>query len=167
MLEYPLLLLLPVALVIAGACDLLTGKIPNKISLALIAGFFGAAVLAGMSWTAILTHVGVAVAVCAIGFVLFTRGWMGGGDVKLLSSVALWFGYEHLLLLIALVTLINGVLTLLIVAYRRLVPEMLVAGYAWAERWHDRKRGAPYGLALAAAGLWIFPSSRLFLAYAA
>jgi len=35
----------------------------------------------------------------------------------------------------------------------------------WIERLHDRKTGVPYGIALAAAALLVYPQSPLFAAF--
>jgi prepilin peptidase CpaA len=166
-LEYPLLLLFPAAMIYAAASDLFTMTIPNRISLALIMGFLGAAVLAGMGWQQILNHVGAAALVLAITIVMFSQGWLGGGDAKLLASTSLWFGFGQVLDYTLLAAILGGVLTVFILTFRFAIPPVLIAGHNWVERLHDRKTGVPYGIALAAAGLWLFPKSDIFLAYAA
>jgi prepilin peptidase CpaA len=35
---------------------------------------------------------------------------------------------------------------------------------AWVMRLHDKDNGVPYGVALAAAGLLLYPETRIFLA---
>lgn len=166
MLEYPLVLLFPVAMLYAGIMDFFTMTIPNRISIALVLGFFGAALLGGMSWTAILTHAGVAMAVLVVSFGMFSRGWIGGGDAKLWPAAVLWFGYEQAFDYTILVALIGGLLASFILTYRHAIPPVMVAGRDWAERLHDKSAGIPYGVALAVAALWLFPSSPVFLSYA-
>lgn len=167
MLEYPLLLLFPVAMIYAAASDLFTMTIPNRISLALIMGFLGAAIIGGLSWQQILYHVAAATLVLVITIVMFSQGWLGGGDAKLLASTSLWFGFGQVLDYTLLSALFGGVLTVFILTFRFAIPPVLVSGHDWVERLHDRKTGVPYGIALAAAGLWLFPGSDIFLAYAA
>jgi prepilin peptidase CpaA len=45
-----------------------------------------------------------------VGWLLFARGIMGGGDVKLITAVTLWAGLEHLALFAAVTSLTGGVL---------------------------------------------------------
>lgn len=167
MLEYPLLLIFPVAMIAAGTTDLLTMTIPNRISFALVLGFFAAAALGGLSWMEIGRHAAAGAIVLAVGIAMFSQGWMGGGDAKLLAAAALWLGFEQLFDYIVLTALLGGLLTILILTYRSFIPPVLIAGRDWAERLHDKKCGVPYGIALGAAGLVVFPHSAVFLAYSA
>jgi prepilin peptidase CpaA len=166
-LEYPVLLVFPIALAYAAAMDLFTMTIPNRVSLALIAGFFAAAILGGMSWMDMLRHIGVGVALLVVAIIMFSQGWLGGGDAKLLAACGLWFGFSQVLDYLIAVALFGGVLSLLILSFRNLIPSVLVTGRDWAERLHDKRSGIPYGIALAAAGLWLYPTSDVFRTFAA
>jgi prepilin peptidase CpaA len=163
-LEYPLLLVFPIAMAFAGAMDLLTMTIPNRVSLALVAGFLLAALASGMSWTTFLSHVAAGALLLVVGVLLFSRGWVGGGDAKLLAAAVLWLGFENLFAYVVLVAFLGGALALAILSFRTLVPPLSFAAPQWAVRLHDRKSGMPYGLALAAAALWIYPSTAWFTA---
>lgn len=167
MLDYPILLIFPIAMVYAAWMDLITMTIPNRISLALIVGFVAAAILGGLGWVVIAKHVGVALGVLVVTIVMFSQGWMGGGDAKLLAAASLWFGLDQVLDYVIMVALLGGLLTLLILTYRSFIPPVMIAGRDWAERLHDKKCGVPYGIALAAAGLWTYPNSQVFQAFAA
>ena len=166
MLEFPILLVFPLAMAFAGAMDLLTMTIPNRVSLALVAGFLLAALLTGMTWPLFMSHVAAGAATLVIGILMFSRGWVGGGDAKLFAAASLWLGFENLLAYAILVSLMGGTLAMAILTYRTLVPPLWIAGQHWAMRLHDRKAGIPYGLALAAAGLWIYPNTTWFSALA-
>ena len=101
---------------------------------------------------------GCALAVLLGGAVLFARGWLGGGDVKLLSAATLWAGAPQTLALLVLTGILGGVLALLLLSplRRRIAP---------AARSHSGVSGpdlpdapaapvpVPYGIAIAAAGL--------------
>ena len=163
MLEYPLLLLFPAAMLYAAVMDFFTMTIPNKISVALVIGFFAVALLAGVSWQVLLDHIGAGLLVLVISIFMFARGWFGGGDAKLMSAAALWFGFELLADYLLLVTVFGGMLALFILTYRQVIPPMWISGLEWAERLYDKKSGIPYGLALASAALCLFPTSHLFL----
>jgi prepilin peptidase CpaA len=69
---------------------------------------------------------------------------MGGGDVKMIGALALWFPFQHLLWMLIIMSLIGGALTLLLVI----------------ERAVRRKTSAievPYGVAIAIAALISLP----------
>src|SRR3978361_2320767 len=91
------LMLFPALMAFAAASDLFTMTIPNRISLALTAGFFVLAAFSGMGLHEILLHAGAGAVVLAIAFACFAMGWVGGGDAKVAAAAALWFGFAHLL----------------------------------------------------------------------
>ena len=68
------LLLFPTLMAFAASSDLLTMTISNRVSLALIAGFFIMAGIIGMSPEQAMWHVGTALAVLAVTFTFFARG---------------------------------------------------------------------------------------------
>ena len=90
MFEFTLLLIFPAAMAFAGALDLLTMTIPNRISVALAAAFAFAAYRAGLPFDVVAAHLAAAAMVLAVGIVFFAFGWLGGGDAKLMSVAALW-----------------------------------------------------------------------------
>ena len=69
--------------------DLRRMRIPNMLSLVLLALFPVQAVALG-EWFAILSQMGLAAVVFALGFVAFAARAMGGGDVKILAALALF-----------------------------------------------------------------------------
>lgn len=153
------LMALYIALVLYGAwSDARTLRIPNTVSLALLAAFVPAAVAAGIGLEAIAWHLGAGVLVLAIGFVLFALGLFGGGDAKLMAAAALWVGWGETLLFFAFaVLLVGGVLSLLVIALRKglgLWPDWLVAK---AEGLFTPNKAVPYGIAIAAGALISLP----------
>ncbi|HRN87064.1 prepilin peptidase [Hyphomicrobium sp.] len=164
--EYSLLLVFPAIMAYAGATDLLTMKIPNRISIALVAGFFLLAPLIGLPLSTILIHVAAGLVVLAAAFVLFAIGGFGGGDAKLLAAGALWIGMDGLIMYLVGVTLFGGALALAILLYRK-VPCDAYAIPAWAHRLHLPKSGIPYGIAIAASALWVYPKTPWFSAFLA
>lgn len=159
MIEYALFLVFPAALAFAGAMDLVTMTIPNRISIALIVGFVVAAIVARMGWWELASHVGAGALMLVIGFGMFARGWLGGGDAKLLAAVALWFGFDQLLPYILLAAVAGGLLAIVLLAYRKFTPPLWLTRQAWAMHLHDQRTGIPYGIALAAAALKLYPST--------
>jgi prepilin peptidase CpaA len=141
----------------AASSDLFTMTIANRVSLVLVAGFFLLALMTGMSPAAVGWHLGAGAAVLVVGFVLFSCGWVGGGDAKLASATALWFGFTHLLDYLLYASIFGGALTLLLIQFRMLPLPRLLAGREWIERLHQRGGGVPYGIALATAALVVYP----------
>lgn len=164
MFEYPLLLVFPIAMVFAAAFDLFTMTIPNKISMALVAAFVVVAPLSGLPLETIAMHVAAGLLVLACGFFMFVRGWLGGGDAKLLAASALWLGFDSLTNFMVSVGLLGGVLSCAILAFRLYVPGHLFSGPHWLVRLHGKDNGVPYGLAIGAAALWLYPETRWFTA---
>jgi len=95
-------------------------------------------------------------AVFIAGALLFSRGLIGGGDVKLLAAATLWAGPAATLQLLVLTALIGGLLSLLLLTP---VGALIAAARpTLREPSGDPARGAnpvlvPYGVAIAAAAL--------------
>ena len=153
------LTLFPALMAFAASSDLLTMTIANRVSLVLIGGFALLAVLSGLSGAEILSHLGAAATVLAVAFCCFACGWIGGGDAKLAAATALWLGFSHLFDYLVYASLLGGALTLLIVQFRTLPMPRVLIGKEWAERLHRQGGGVPYGIALAAAALLIYPQT--------
>jgi prepilin peptidase CpaA len=153
------------AVVIYGAfSDLFTMTIRNRLSLILIGGFLGYALAIGLPAQQILSHGAAGIAMLAIGFTLFAFGWIGGGDAKFAAAIVLWIGFDHLLDYTLLSAIAGGALTVAILAMRSLPLPAFALGWSWLTHLHDRKTGIPYGIALAAAALLVYPETVLWRA---
>jgi prepilin peptidase CpaA len=153
------LLLFPALMAFAAASDLFTMTISNRVSLALLGGFFGLAVLSGMGLHDMLLHVGAGAAVLVVAFACFAFGWIGGGDAKVAAGVALWFGFGHMLDFLVYASLFGGALTLLLLQFRQWPLPYPLTSQSWLLRLHDRESGIPYGIALAIGALMIYPET--------
>ncbi|MGC4064092.1 MAG: prepilin peptidase [Polyangiaceae bacterium] len=162
MLEYPILMVFPVAMAFAGAMDFFTMTIPNRVSLALIGVFVVAALLVGMPLMTIADHVGAGALFLVVGIAMFSLRWCGGGDAKLLAAAALWLGFGNMMPYLLMVAIMGGVLALALLFFRATLPPVWMVRQEWAMRLHDRNGGIPYGIALAGAGLWVYPSTSWF-----
>ena len=147
----------PLAMAYAAMSDLLTMTIPNWLTLALMAAFVVLAPVAGMNLHAFGLHWASGGAVLAVAFFCFAMGWIGGGDAKLASVIALWLGWDNTVEFIAIGSIFGGVLTLLVLTFRRSVLPAFVIRQPWVQRLHDESAGVPYGVALAAAALAVYP----------
>jgi len=144
--HYGLLIALAIALMVAATTDWQSRTIHNKLNGAIALGapvFWWAS---GMAlWPDIALQLGIAVLAFAFFAGLFALKWMGGGDVKLLTALALWIEPTTFLQLLVIMALAGGALTI------------------FMGMWHVMRRqkerlAIPYGVAIAFAGLWvIFP----------
>jgi prepilin peptidase CpaA len=153
------LALFPALMAFAASSDLLTMTISNRLSLALAGGFFLLTFITGMGLTAIGMHLAAGALVLTVCFGFFAMGWIGGGDAKLAAATALWFGFDYLLDYLVYASLFGGALTLLLIQFRRLALPDVLARQAWIAKLHDDGAGVPYGIALAAAALVVYPKT--------
>lgn len=159
------LLLFPALMAFAASSDLLTMTISNRLSLALAGGFFLLMIVTGMSLHAAGMHVAAAAIVLVVAFVFFSQGWIGGGDAKLAAATALWFGFDYLLDYLIYASLFGGALTLAIIQFRKIPLPAMLARQGWILRLHETDAGIPYGIALAAAALAVYPKTGWMPAY--
>jgi prepilin peptidase CpaA len=162
MIELALLTVFPGAVLFAASMDLFTMTIPNRISIALVAAFVLLAPLTGLGPWDIASHMGAGLIVLAGGILLFIPGWVGGGDVKLAAAVALWLGFDHVMIFLLCAALAGGSLASTILALRQMPVPAVIAAQPWATRLLTRGGGIPYGIALAVSALWVYPQSAWF-----
>lgn len=138
-----LILLLAVALLVAAAGDIKSRTIPNWLNGAIALAAIPFWWMVGLPfWPDVAVQIGVALAVLALFALAFQLGAMGGGDVKLVSALALWLPPLAVLKLLVIMSLAGGVLTLVMLVRHRL-----------SKATHQLE--IPYGVAIAFAGLWL------------
>jgi prepilin peptidase CpaA len=152
-----ILTLFPACMAFAAAYDLLTMTVPNRIAIALLVGFACLAPFTGLGLEDLGIQLAVAMIALAVGIGFFAMGWIGGGDAKLLAATVLWLPPAALLNYGLAVGLLGGMLTMLLLAYRRLPLPAALMQQSWMARLHDAGAGVPYGIALAAGGLIVYP----------
>jgi prepilin peptidase CpaA len=157
MLELAVLTVLPGAVAFAAAMDLFTMRIPNRISVVMVLAFFPLALLAGLGAAEIVNHLAAGLLLLAVGILLFIPGWFGGGDAKLMAAIGLWIGLDNLFPYILYVALAGGMIAAAFCSARSVPLPRVLLGEAWALRLHRRDTGIPYGLALAAGALLVYP----------
>lgn len=94
-----------------------------------------------LPWPDMAIHVAIAAVVFMIFAGMFAIGAMGGGDVKLIGALALWFPLSKVMDMLMVMAILGGVLTLVM---------MLLHKRSGA----PGKVEVPYGIAIAIAGLW-------------
>ncbi|MFO1168801.1 MAG: prepilin peptidase [Rhodoblastus sp.] len=164
MLDLAILAIFPGVMVFAAISDMLTMKIPNFASIILAVGFFVVALAIGMQWSAIGWHVLAGVLMLVACFFMFNMGWIGGGDAKLAAATALWLGFGLLPTYGVFASIFGGALTLAILQLRRMALEGPLSTAPWLARLREKNGGIPYGIALAAAGLVVYPDTALWIA---
>jgi prepilin peptidase CpaA len=162
MFDIAILSVFPAAVAFAGAMDLFTMTIPNRVSLAMVAACAVLAPLAGLGLGDMAYHAGAGLLVLAVGVLLFIPGWIGGGDAKLTAAVALWLGFEHVFAFLIFAALAGGSLATIILTLRQMPLPRFLSAEPWAARLHDRAGGIPYGVALAAGALSVYPHTLWF-----
>ncbi|MET4327176.1 prepilin peptidase CpaA [Bradyrhizobium sp. i1.15.2] len=146
-------------LLYVATMDVATRVIRNEICLALallgIAGQLPSPIQVAVSLIA-------AAILFLLLFVLYARGGIGGGDVKLLVALAVGLPPSGVMQLLTVTVLAGGVLALGHLMMRHLpYPRLAPAGSSFArriyaiERWrHLRHAPLPYGAAIACGGIW-------------
>ena len=136
-------------LLVAAAEDAMRLRISNVIVLLVIFAASAAAVMAGVQ-LALWQNLAVFLVLLVAGTPLFAAGKLGGGDVKLLAAVGLWFSIKSAATMLIAVLLAGGVLAIVVLALRTI---------SWGETARQRavilrpKSGIPYGVAIAAGAL--------------
>lgn len=132
----------------AALWDVRTLTIPNHIPLTLL-------ILWPLSWLATpwpetAQAMLWAMVIFLIGAVFFTLRWFGGGDVKFFSAVVLWTAPDRVFELIFLTAMAGGLLAMTMISPLG----DIISSYnsAMAGR---KKQAIPYGLAIAAAAIYI------------
>ncbi|MHB2166638.1 A24 family peptidase [Alsobacter sp. R-9] len=157
-----ILLLFPALMAYAASSDLVSMRISNKVSLTLVCGFIVVSLALGLPLAAYGWHLAAGGLVLAITFGMFAAGWIGGGDAKLAAATALWLGWDSLLDYGIAASLFGGALTLGLLQFRTFPLPRVAANMPWLLHLHHPKTGIPYGIALAAGGLAVYPGSPLW-----
>jgi prepilin peptidase CpaA len=156
------LLVFPAFMAYAAASDLVSMRISNRLTMGLVASFCVFAVVCQIPLEQLAWHLGAGALMLAVSFALFAFGWIGGGDAKLAAATALWIGPELLPVYVLISSVAGGLLTLSILKMRTHPLPAFTADWSWLQRLHAPRNGVPYGIALALAGLFIFPHSAIW-----
>lgn len=147
-LTYALLSALATALLVAAFTDLRRRQIDNWLNAAIAACAPLFWFASGLDLAGIGIQLAIALATLAVLTGLFAMGAMGGGDVKLLTALALWIEPLWFVRLVIVMALAGGVLT-------------LIFGGIHVLRRNPGKVAIPYGIAISFAGLWVLANQYL------
>jgi prepilin peptidase CpaA len=166
------------ALLVAAAIEDVRGlTIPNRIPLGIIILYPAYVLSAGapVDWTGAAVLAAIAL---VIGFVIFARGYAGGGDAKLFVAASLWAGPTLFPTFLVVTAIVGGAIAIGMIAHRRFARAMQAradqsaAGTApeGADGWLSvnpvtriyaalasvgARRDLPYGVAIAAGGIQV------------
>lgn len=148
-------------LIFAAARDIATRLIPDGVSIGIAVAGLASRLMVG--WTDAGISLAIGAALFAALLTLAMRGWFGGGDVKLISAMAVGLSPSETWLFIVATVFAGGALGVAYIIGRYLVPETrVVAGGTLLRRvmaveaWRVRRRGPlPYAVAIATGGLFV------------
>ncbi len=133
---------LAIALIAAAITDLGSRHISNWLNLGIAVGAPVFWIASGLTfWPDMIGQIGLAASILTIFAGLFAIGAMGGGDVKLLAALALWFHWLTFLELLVIMSIAGGLLSLLMMISKRIKKT-------------EGPIKVPYGVAIAFSGLW-------------
>ena len=162
MIAYLLLSVFPAALLIAAANDIYEFKIPNWISIILVAVYPLAGYAIGASYHVMIEGALIGAAALTIGFILFALKVVGGGDAKLFAATAPWLGLISLGSFLFYTALAGLFLAIVMGMFRRFPILPVYAHAPWLIRLHERKKDLPYAVAIAAGALLSFSQTPYF-----
>lgn len=162
MLEALIFVVFPFCMVFSAVSDTLSMTIANRVPLLLLGVFLVVAPLTGMAWADIGLHLAAGALLLTVTFALFAFGGMGGGDAKLIAATGVWMGLGMPLMEYLLTsTILGGVLTLSILAFRSSLLSRVVSQNMFLKNFSEDAGGVPYGIALGLGGLVTYPASPL------
>jgi len=152
----------PAALLIAAMTDLYEFKIPNWICVVLFVSYFASSMSLGAAPGMMLEGLLLGCAALTVGFILFARNIVGGGDAKLLAATAPWIGLTGLGMFLYYMALSGGALALFLIFFRKMPALPVYAQAPWLLRLHQQPNDIPYAVAIALGGLLSFSQTPNF-----
>lgn len=137
-----LMALLALLMIAAAVSDLRSRTISNGLNATIALFAIPFWIVSGMAfWPAMPMQFGAAFAVFAVFAGLFALGAMGGGDVKMIGAVMLWIPLYLYFPMLTIMAIGGGILSAVMLIQSKIRPT-------------DKAIEVPYGLAIAAGGLW-------------
>lgn len=159
MIHFLSITLFPVLMIIAGAGDALSMRIPNWLTILIAIAFVPMAYLTAMPLEVFGLHVVVGIGMFVAGFALFAFGLFGGGDAKLLAAAGLWLGWPDLIPFLVLTAFAGGALALCVGTWSMINMSSEVKDGKIFRYLGAIKPNVPYGYAFAIGAILAFPQS--------
>lgn len=137
-----LMAILGLLMIAAAISDLRSRTISNELNAAIAFLAIPFWIASGLAlWPDVPLQFGAAFAVFLVFAGLFAIGAMGGGDVKMIGAVMLWIPLPLFLPMLMVMAVGGGILSAIMLIHLKLRPS-------------GKPVEVPYGVAIAAAGLW-------------
>jgi prepilin peptidase CpaA len=149
----------PLLMIIAGAGDALSLRIPNWLTLTIFTAFFPLAFATGMPLDIFGLHLLTAVILFILGFLLFSAGLFGGGDAKLMAAAGIWFGSAQALPFLIFTAMAGGILALCVGLWSIISMSWEIRDASWSKKLLGLRPNVPYGYAFAIGAILAFPQS--------
>jgi prepilin peptidase CpaA len=135
---------------VAAYGDIRTLRIPNPLVITVaVLGLVRLVVIGDV--TVALYTIGASTIVFIAAFLLFWRGFVGGGDAKLIPATALLVGYHDLFSFLVLMSICGALVSLAILVIHRYLPLWL--GPRLALLVPKARLAIPYGVAISGGGI--------------
>lgn len=137
-----LMAILGLLMIAAAISDLRSRTISNELNAAIALLAIPFWIASGLAlWPDMPVQFGAAFAVFLVFAGLFAIGAMGGGDVKMIGAVMLWIPLPLFLPMLTVMAVGGGILSAVMLIHMKI-------------RRSETPAEVPYGVAIAAAGLW-------------
>lgn len=137
-----LMAILGLLMIAAAISDVRSRTISNELNAAMALLAIPFWIAGGLAlWPDVPLQFGAAFAVFLVFAGLFAIGAMGGGDVKMIGAVMLWIPLPLFMPTLMVMAIGGGILSAAMLIHMKLRPS-------------DKPVEVPYGVAIAAAGLW-------------
>lgn len=143
----------------AALIDIETLTIPNWLNGWLAFLVLPALIVSAPGWGVSFWHLLIGLIAFSVTVVLFFVGIIGGGDAKMIPAVMLWLGPAASMPFIVATAFAGGMLTVIVIIARLIVPENVTPSFGVATL--KQGRGVPYGVAIAIGALFAAPYSPL------
>jgi prepilin peptidase CpaA len=145
-------------MIIAAVEDLRRLVIPNVLPLS-VCVLWPLYIAPTASVVGVVGAIGCATIVFLVGALCFSRGFLGGGDVKLLTAATLWAGPSLTPSLLVVTGVLGGALALLLLvppcAHLATLARVKLGPETDSQPSHRLATPVPYGIAIAAAAMLV------------
>lgn len=159
MYETLILSIFPLMVVVAGISDFFTLKIPNWLNGVIAVSVVPFVFFAGMPLELFAWHIIAGLVAFVVGFILFSANIIGGGDAKMLAACAVWVGWDVLMEFALVTAFAGGALVIALKLWVFFEKRKDTKGMDWAKNFLSKKPQLPYGIAIAAGGVIVFPAT--------
>lgn len=151
------------ATIAACVTDLMSLRIPNILSIIIIAAFVIAFAASPHSFEGWRAHLAALAGFFIITYIMFITGMIGGGDAKLGSALALWVGLKGLAIYVFCMAFAGGIIALISIFIKKKKPFRNPPAKSWMAQAQEGRNAVPYGIAIS-IGAWaaLFRSGLLF-----